>query len=312
MVKTDRKSRRKSHLLCPCCGHERTIESQGCDSCGAQHVGDPLPHPDVMRPKLGPAFAASGCAVVILLAFVGTWLLGNDLKVVRVLMVWAIGDGLELTRGWLQVDPDLPKYRIFSYDAYRLAFFLSFGVIPLSILSMWLARRALRFAQQDATRFGGLRVARVSMGLSVFIFLSFSTAAVSSIPRALEQGEAKRIADTKSKLYQIHNALTQYSREHGTNPPDFEELARESKEALPKLDYWEHDIIYTPDSVIATMVPAEKSAAAQFSDYVMRSAGPDGLLGTADDIVMRNGVIMTTTAETDLPTSLPAPDKPGK
>src|ERR1041385_1890135 len=149
MAKTDRKSRRKSLSPCPCCGHERAIESLGCDYCGARRVGDPLPRPDVMKPGLGPAFAASGCAAVIILAFAGTWLLGNDLKVARVLMVWTFGDGLALTHEWLQLDPDLPHYRIFSYDAYRLAFLLSFGVIPLSLFGMWLARRAQRLAQQD-------------------------------------------------------------------------------------------------------------------------------------------------------------------
>lgn len=307
MAKIDRKSRRKSHLLCPCCGHERAIENLGCDNCGARRVGDPLPRPDVMKPGLGPAFAASGCAAIIILAFAATWLLSNDLKVVRVLMVWAIGDGTELTREWLRLDPDLPLYRIFSYDAYRLAFFLSFGLIPLSLIGMRLARRALQLAQQDAARFGGLRLARVSMVLSTFLFLSFSAAAISSIPRTIERGRAERIATTKAALYHLHNALAQYYYDHGTNPSNFEELSSESKETLPKSDYWEHDITYTPNSVIAT-----KGAAVQFSDYVLRSAGPDGIMGTADDIVMQNGVIVTATAETDLPTSLLVPEKPGK
>ena len=306
MTKTDR----KSLMPCPCCGHEQDVDSLGCDHCGAQRVDDPMPKPDVMRPGLGPAFTAFGCALVIAISFIATWLLSNNLRVVRVLTVWVIGDGTEITRLWLQNDPDLPYYRIFSYDAYRLAFFLSFGLIPLSLLGIWLGRRAWRLARREPIRFGGLKLARASLALSTLLLMSFSAAALSSIPRAIEQGRAKHIAETRASLYQLHDMLTQYYREHGTYPPTFEDLQRESEEALskklPTMDYWEQVITYTTGSIIASKNMPE------FSNYELRSPGPDGIPNTADDIVMRDGVIVTAPAETDLPTSLLAPEKSGK
>jgi hypothetical protein len=303
MAKTDR----KSLMVCPCCGLKRAIESLGCDHCGARRVGDPLPAPDLLKPRLGAAFTAFGCALLIVLAFAAVWLLGNDLKVARVLLVWAIGDGTEFTRRLIEADRDLPIYRIFTYDAYRLAFFLSFGLIPLSLAGMWLARRALRLARREPMRFGGLKLARASLALSMFLFLSFSAAAISSIPRALKQGEAKRIAETNARLYQLHGALTRYYREHGTYPPRMDDLLQEEIEKrLPTVDYWDQAITYVTSSVVAS------KGSVPFSNYELRSPGPDGIHDTADDIVMRDGVIEPVSAETALPTGLLPPEKTPK
>lgn len=298
---------RKSSMVCPCCGQARAVEGEVCAGCGARRVGEPLAAPEAQLPCLGAAFTAIGCALVIAFAFIAVWLFSNDMKVARTLLVWMIGDGLELTRDLLHADPHLPYYRIFSYDAYRLAFYLSFGAIPLSLVGIWLARRALRLVRQDAARFGGRRIARASLALSMLLLVAFSAAAISSIPRAIENGRAKRIAATRTVFYQLDYALRKYRREFGTYPSDPSDLQRVCNEPLPQVDYWENTIRYYPGSLIAS-----KDSPLGFSDYELRSPGPDGIFGTADDIVMRDGMIVTATAETDLPTSLLAPEKPVK
>jgi hypothetical protein len=301
------KKDRKSTLVCPCCGQRRPLDTRVCAACGARHVDEPLAPPAVKLPRLGPAFTALGLALTLIAAFFILWLLSNDMKVARTLLVWMLGDGTPLTRAWLQADPDLPYYRIFSYDAYRLAFYLSFGMIPLAFIGLWLGRRAVKLARRDPARVGGLRLARSSYALSLLLFLSFGAAAVSSIPRAIEQGRARRLAATRAAFYQLHSALNKYYREHGTNPPELADLLRESKERLPQVDYWERAIVYSPGSLIAA-----KDGPPAFSNYELRSAGPDGILDTADDIIMRDGVIVTAPTEADLPASLLAPEKARK
>src|SRR5262245_4395927 len=113
----NKKSLRDS-MICPCCGESREINSSECASCGAKQVGPPLAKPDVLMPKLGPSFAALACGVMVIIAFLLAWALINDAKVGRVLLVWTLGDGYELTKKLLEADDKLPYYRIFAFDAY--------------------------------------------------------------------------------------------------------------------------------------------------------------------------------------------------
>ena len=131
-------------MICPCCGESREINSSECASCGAKQVGPPLAKPDVLMPKLGPSFAALACGVMVIIAFLLAWIFIHDAKVGRVLLVWTLGDGYKLTKDLLNADSHLPYYRIFAFDAYRLAGLFSIGAIPLSLAGVWLAIAYLR------------------------------------------------------------------------------------------------------------------------------------------------------------------------
>src|SRR5262245_45812264 len=136
-------------MICPCCGESREISSSECSSCGAKQVGHPLAKPDVLMPKLGPSFAALTCGVTVITAFLLYWIVNHDTRVGRVLLVWTLGDGYELTQKLLEADAKLPYYRIFTFDAYRLANVFSILAIPLSLAGIWMARRALRLIKSD-------------------------------------------------------------------------------------------------------------------------------------------------------------------
>src|SRR5262245_58685000 len=193
----------RDSMICPCCGDSREIDSSECASCGAKQVGPPLAPPDVLMPKLGPSFAALACNILVLIAFLLTWILIRDGKVGRVLLVWAFGDGLELTKNLLAADKNLPYYRIFAWDAYRLAALFSAGAVPFSLLGIWLARRAKRLISSDAASFGGIRIARTSYCLSICLLLLFSAVSVSSIPRWIARVRAQRAAATRAVRYEL-------------------------------------------------------------------------------------------------------------
>jgi len=275
-------------MICPCCGESREISSPECSSCGAKQVGHPLARPDVMMPKLGPSFAALACGVVVIIAFLLYWIIDKDLKVGRVLLVWTLGDGYELTKKLLEADAKLPYYRIFTFDAYRLANLFSIAAIPLSLAGIWLARRALRLIKSDSASFGGIRVARGSYCLSIGLLAVFSAVSLSSIPRAIATGRAKRIAATRALMYELHaQGLERYYKEYGAYPGELTDLSRVSASGTPQSDYWERNFEYKPVGVIAS-----KGSAISLSDYKLISAGPDGRFGTEDDITMIDGVIV--------------------
>jgi hypothetical protein len=282
-------------MICPCCGESREISSSECASCGAKQVGPPLAKPDVLMPKLGPSFAALACGVMVIIAFLLAWASDNDVRVGRVLLVWTLGDGYELTKKLLEADAKLPYYRIFAFDAYRLANNFSIVAIPLSLAGIWLARRALRLIKSDSASFGGVKVARASYCLSICLLIVFGAVSVSSIPRAIATRRAKRIAATRALMYELHaRGLQRYYKEYGAYPGELADLSRVNASGTPQSDYWERNFEYKPVGVIAS-----KGSAISLSDYKLVSCGPDGEFGTEDDITMIDGVIVESQNDPD-------------
>ena len=293
--------------VCPCCGCiNKTSNETICTTCGAHRVGEPLAQPEVKLPGLSPALFALTIPLLVIFAFLAIWLFGNDMKVARVLMVSVLGESTKFTSDWLRIDPRLLSYRIVSFDAYRLAFYLSAGIIPLLLVGVWLARRALRLVKSDAQRFGGLRIAQASLGMSLVLMIGIGTIAISSIPGAIERGRERRLAATRAVMYQLHEeALKRYYREYGTYPQELQDLSRVTRDQVPQQDYWERNLTYSPVSVIAS-----KGGARGFSNYRLVSAGPDGEPGTDDDITMIDGVIVSNKTDLDLPTGWSTSEKP--
>jgi hypothetical protein len=283
-----RKKIQKDSMICPCCGEVRGITSIECTSCGARQIGEPMAKPDVLLPKLGSSFAAASCVLLLVITFLAIWLFGNDMKVGRVLLVWALGDGTKFTQELLQINPKLPYYKIFSYDAYRQIFFQGFIWIPLAMLGVWLGRRALQRAKNAPEEYGGLKLARVSTVASTFLLALFSVGVISHIPDALERSRLKQAAATRAAMYALHaEALEKYHREYGSYPQELSDVSRVNAEAVPHTDYWENNFTYQPTGVIAS-----RGSAISFSNYKLVSAGPDGKFDTEDDISMEDGIIL--------------------
>lgn len=300
------KKLQKDSMFCPCCGEIRQISLMECRACGARQIGKPLAPPEVLLPKLGLPFAAMACAGLVVLTFLAVWIFSNDVKVGRVILVSLLGDSTKLTHDLLQTDAKLPYYRIFSFDAYRLAFPLSAGLIPLSLIGVGLGWRAMKRAKLDPVHFGGYSLARFSTVLSISLLAIFSLVSISSIPGALSRGQAKRIASTRAMMYSMHyQALQRYHREYGSYPQELTDLSRVNAETVPHSDYWENNFNYSPVGVIAS-----RGSAVSFSDYKLVSSGPDGKFGTGDDITMVDGVIVESQTDSSLFGTLPELEKP--
>lgn len=291
-------------MLCPCCGNPHELSAPECLTCGARPVGEPLAKPDTLLPKLGPAMLAAGLVCLIVIGFMATWVFANNMKVGRVLLVTLLGDGFKLTKDLLEADNHLLKYRIFAWDMSRLAFFLSAVIIPLSLLGVRSAWRAIRLAKEKPIEFGGLRTSQLSLALSVVLFVSFSAAGLKGIPEALERGRTRHAAATRALMYEHAQALQHYYYEYGTFPQEGADLERLGNNVAPQADYWAQQFKYAPFGTVASA-----RGVSAFSSYTLTSAGPDGEFGTADDILMIDGVVVDKPSESELPPSLLAPEK---
>src|SRR5262245_19100486 len=293
----------RSFMICPCCGQNREIKSLTCGACGARQVGQPLTPPDVLLPKFGLPLGALTCAILIIVAFLSYWIFANVMRVARALLVWVIDDSLDLKQTLLKGDPKLLSYRIFSFDAFKAAFYISFGAIPISMLGMWLASRAKRLADLTPARYGGFGLARNSFALTTCLFLGFSTVAISSIPDVLARGRARRIAATQAMMYEMHaNALQKYYQEYGIYPGEMTDLLKVNADASPRLDYWEHSLVYEPVGEIAS-----NGSSYPFTNSKLISAGPDRKLHTADDIIMIDGLLVDQDPDHELLTTQETP-----
>ena len=294
-----------NEMPCPCCGNAKLIEVKNCAACGARPVADGMAKPVTLLPKLGPALSALGLVLFLLFGFVTFWLMASDMKVARALLVTVFGESYQFSRKLLAGDDHLLRYRIFTWDVYRNAFNLCLVVAPLALVAMRMAWRAARQAKSQPVQFGGWRMSQVSFALATLLFVSFTTAGVSGIPAMIQRGHDRHQAATSAAMYEHYIALREFNRENGTFPQDRAELKDAS---LPNGDDWGNDFKYEPFGTVAS----NATEGVGFSNFTLRSAGADGVLGNADDIVMVDGMIVDRPAEADLPPSLLAPEKPRK
>ena len=299
------KNEEKVNMICPCCGLQRVVEADSCQSCESRNVDAPMFQPLNKLPRLGAAWLALSVVIIAVIAFVAVWLLINDMKVLRVAAVALLGDSTKLTTALLQGDPDLLRYRIFTFDAYRLACWMSIGVIPFSMLGIWFARRAGKLAKMFPSDFGGRRIAAFSMSVALLLFVSFSTVGISAIPRAIQYGRARHVASERAHFYHLHGeALAKYYSEFGTYPQEISDLREFVKESVSQNDYWGNTIKYAPAALIAS-----KGNSSSYSNYQLVSAGPDGIMNTTDDIRMIDGVIVSEVDYNDPLNSIFTSDK---
>lgn len=171
-----------------------------------------------------------------------------------------------------------------------------------AVLVIWSAWRAMRLARRDADWYGGYKTAAATLAVAVAGSAGLAGYGVAHIPQALDNYKIRRIAATESAMYHIANELEEYKRTMGfgsSYPKDAQEFKKATGEALPA-DYWDQSIKY--QSRIAPI--AERREPAQppvlsTTNFELRSAGPDGIVGTDDDIVMRDGIILPSSEVKD-------------
>jgi hypothetical protein len=254
-------------MLCPCCGDEIKLDVVQCN-CGARFIGAPLDEKPVHIKSYGHVMNTFGLLAVVTTA------------------------ALVFTK------------------------FFAIGAIPV----IWYTWRSLKLSRNNPQQFGGYKVLAPTFALTLIASFVIAGLTVAYIPRFLRNREAKKTAASVAAMHHKYALLAEYMAAKGTYPDTEQELREFVKEPIPS-DYWGHNIRYTgyTDS-IATMVPNLTPTGMRGSDrtslatntpqkkgnkesmmargfaltnFELRSNGPDELPNTADDIIMKDGIIYT-------------------
>lgn len=249
-------------IVCPSC-EKRLVSATTC-SCGARWVGSPSVVPMVRVPRLGYGLMAVA------------------------LITLALAIQLVITGRTLYFSNQTWRWELFLTTSYLARFFL-----PVMLLAAYLAWKGMRLATTRPNEFGGRRLARAGLGLSLTACLVNAAVFVARIPDLLENRRIKQQMYTEAMMYKLTNAIALYRQQYGSYPTSLIDLQEMDPEIRIVLDYWENPLDYEPLSAIV----ASSAAPAPFDHYVLRSRGPDGIAGTPDDIVMRDGVIVSPAAQ---------------
>jgi len=186
--------------------------------------------------------------------------------------------------------------------------------IPITLAVMCGGRLIYRSMLEAPDRFVGMKHAKRGLLASIAVSLLIATLIGVTIPARLRQRQMAAEAEVNARLQTIARAQLEYQALHGTfatNIRDLYDLPDQDGSIAAALTFVEQ-AEYQPHAEIAVApvekgrplkgaeirkasvtTPAEDQPAAglAFTDYDLRLAGPDKILGTDDDLVLRNGVI---------------------
>jgi hypothetical protein len=194
------------------------------------------------------------------------------------------------------------QFKVRRYGPVMIAVVAAAGITMLAlVISSWLAlgallpillaRRALRLASREPELYGGYKTAGGTLALSLIASISLASYAIVRIPDYLEKREIRQRAAEQARGLHVASLLEQYRSEHLSYPKTLEPIRRMDGGFLPP-EFWSKMINYTPNGQIAINSKGGEGGVGgmEFDNFELRLAGPDGIMGTADDIVMRDGI----------------------
>ncbi len=249
--------KRESEKACPSCGRRVAHAATAC-VCGARWVAPHPPGPEFRVPRMGkPITAVSVIALTVLIEAI---ILVHEVYVSPFVWTEAIGSML------------VDLARVF---------------VPVILVAAYLAYRGGREARRAPDQYGGERVARAGLVAAMLLLAVHVGVFVAHVPRMIENKRLRQEAATRANLYRLAWALEAYRQQYGTYPRRLIDLQELDPNLKPVVDAWGREFIY---SAISGDVAA--AAPMPFQRYQLVSKGPDGVLGTADDIVLRDDVLL--------------------
>jgi hypothetical protein len=286
--------------ICPCCGFKFEGQlSRGCEACGARAVGEPLPKPEHELPSYARSLLLVATATLMVLVFL-------------VQTIIAVAQHAPLSFGfwsWLAA-------------AETASWRLKWVALPVSIIVLWASRKLYRSMLQSPARFCGLRWARTGLMASALVPLMMAILIGVTVPERLRQRHGGIEAGSYAEGYTFARAQFEYQIKYRTFPTD----PKNDLKRLPDPDgsiaafLKNHDFAdYKTKGADVAALPTRKqrtlsgavirnasvnseaddtlTEGLSFTNYELRLPGPDKLLGTDDDLIVRDGVI-TKASET--------------
>jgi hypothetical protein len=284
--------REKLMTICPCCGFKFAGSlADGCDSCGAQSVGEALPRPENELPSYGRSLLLTVIGSLMVIVLLTQTIIALVQKAPASISFWSIVAAAE-TAAWR----------------------LKWIAIPVTILVLWGGRKIYRSMLDEPGRFCGLRYARSGLLASVIVPALIAVLIGVTVPDRLRQRQDRLDAEANAPGLTMGRAFYEYQLQFGTLPTVAKDLTRLPDKdgsiaaALQKIDV--NGYKATADlAALPTKKPRPlrgavimnaslngstddlSSEAISFTNYELPLAGADKLFGTEDDMILIDGVI---------------------
>lgn len=279
-------------VVCPCCGHEFAGDLYaGCAACGARAVGEPLSRPLRELPSYMPAFFVCVAGALLLTVFVAC-------------TITALLEHGSLFH---------TSFSAIADAAETAAWRMKYAALPASVAALWMALRAHTRVRRFPLRFAGIRLAHAGIAGSALALLLIAMSIGVTVPERLRRRQLGITAASNAQLWTLNRALREYRAIHGTLPTYLHSLHN-----IPDADGSIAAALlvadpggYKPTSVQARLPKRLRSlrgAALRtisatnmddlpdegltFTNYELTLPGADNILGTPDDVTMRDSVII--------------------
>jgi hypothetical protein len=290
--------------ICPCCGFKSNgVLSDGCQSCGVQPVGEPLPRPEHELPSYARALVLAVTGTLMVLVFLTQ-------TIIALAQVSTRG-----ARSSLMALSMIPfDWRSWLAAGETAAWRLKWVMIPVTVLVVFGSRKLYRSMLAEPSRFCGQRYARSGYLASATVPLLILILIGITVPERLYQRQLGIEAGLNAQGYRIDRALLEYRQKFGTLPSDPRKDLGQLPDpdgslaaALKNLDLSGYrptaDLAAVPNKKaqqlrgavirnasisMADETPTERLS---FTNYELPLPGPDNVMGTEDDLTVRDGVI---------------------
>ena len=280
--------------VCPCCGSkfEGDLQQDGCASCGAMAVGPPLAQPEYELPFYGRAFCTATLGALPLLAFF-------------IFTLVALLKSL----------PVALSLRSLILAAETASWQMKFVVLPFAIIASIIGARICRSIRRESIRFAGNRLAHGGLASSLLVALMILAFIGVTIPERVREHRKGVEAAMLAPLYTFKRAVVEYRILRGTIPASFDDIRQRVPDpdgsiavSLSALDPTAYKAWSMQARADETKGPKLRGAALRrasanlddsteptvsFTNYELRLPGEDGVIGTADDPRIVDGVIMS-------------------
>ena len=280
--------------ICPCCGFKfHGALSSGCKQCGARAVGEPLPKPARELPSYGRALVLAVSGSLVVLVFVTQTLVAF----------------FQRSAGW--------GFWHWVAAGETAAWRLKWASIPVLFAILWIGRKLYRSILLEPVRFCGLKYARRGLLASSVVTLLIALLIGITVPARMHQRRLSKEAGIRAQGYAIELALSQYKLKYKTYPADLKSLL----DRIPDPDGTLAAAIlnidpnnYRPSADVAANATEKKarrqrgsvirtvgfspdtddspSGGLTFTNYALVLPGVDKIIGTEDDWIVRDGMIM--------------------
>lgn len=265
----------------------------GCAECGARPVGPPLARPERELPGYGPAFFAAASGAVSFLSLV-----------------------VAVLAALFERESFPPDSATLVRAAQTAAWRLKWSALPAAVAAFFVSLKLYARMRREPSRFIGMKAARAGLALTITTAVALVALIGVTVPERLRRRELARRAAENALLYAGDQALARYRARFGTYPATLGDLRRlddpncELAAALEAMG----EAGYKAETDLASLSPAGArggkrrpvartrrvsarstddlpGAGLALTNYELVLPGRDKILGTDDDLRIRDGLI---------------------